>query len=138
MRQRDLEFPGDPRIFPIFALLGGIPQSRTIQSPFRGSPLRNDNLAVLYAVTPGEIMREAVALVGEAFRRTIGGRRHGASPRRPADWFHAEVVDCQSKPPNQFADSLAVYQRLSCKATRKCALKHPLASLRTFGCSRCS
>jgi hypothetical protein len=48
------------------------------------------------------------------------------------------VVDRQSKPPNRFADSLAVYPRLSCEATRKCALKHPLASLRTFGCSRCS
>ena len=108
MRQRDLEFTRDPRILAIFALLGGVPQSRTVQSPFRVSPLRNDDLAMLDAVTPGEIMREAVALVGQAFRRTIGGRRHGASPRRTADWFHAEMVDRQSKPPNRFADSLAV------------------------------
>ena len=108
MRQRDLEFPGDPRIFPIFALLGGIPQSRTIQSPFHVSPLRNDDLAMLDALPPGKIMRQAVALIGEAFRRTIGGRRHGASPRRTADGFHAEMVDRQSKPPNHFTDSLAV------------------------------
>ena len=69
MRQRDLEFPGDPRILAIFTLLGGIPQSRTVQSPFRVSPLRNDDLAMLDALPPGEIMREAVALVGQAFRR---------------------------------------------------------------------
>ena len=62
----------------------------------------------------------------------IGGRRHGASPRRAADGFHAEVVDRQSKPPNRFTDSLAVYPRLSCEATRKCALKHPSLRSVTF------
>ena len=96
------------------------------------SPLRNDDLAMLDALPPGEIMREAVALVGQAFARTIGGRRHGAAPRRPADGFHAEVVDRQSKPPNRFTDSLAVYPRLSCEATRKCALKHPSLRSVTF------
>ena len=108
MRQRDLEFPRHPRILTTFTILGGIPQSRTVQSPFGSSPLRNDDLAMLDALPPGEIMREAVALVGQAFAGAIGGGRHGASPRRAADGFHAEVVDRQSKPPNRFADSLAV------------------------------
>ena len=80
MRQRDLEFPGDPRILTIFALLGGVPQSRTVQSPFGSSPLRNDDLAMLDALPPGEIMREAVALVRQAFRP----RDRRQTPRRCA------------------------------------------------------
>jgi hypothetical protein len=87
---------------------------------------------MLDAMPPCKIMRQPVALVGQAFACAIGGGRHGASPRRAADGFHAEVVDRQSKPPIRFADSLAVYTRLSCEATRKCALKTFFASLWTF------
>ena len=78
MRQRDLEFPGDPRILTTFTFLGGIPQSRTVQRPFRASPLRNDDLAMLDALSPGEIMREAIPLVGQAFCR----RDRRRTPRR--------------------------------------------------------
>jgi hypothetical protein len=46
------------------------------------------------------------------------------------------VIDRQSKPPNRITDSLAAYPRLSCEATRKCALKYYFATLRTFWCSR--
>ena len=60
--------------------LGGIPQSRTIQSPFGSSPLRNDDLAMLDAMPPGEIMREPVALIRQAFRR----RDRRRMPRRYA------------------------------------------------------
>ena len=108
MRQRDLEFPGDPCILTTFTYFGGIPQSRTVQRPFRVSPLRNDDLAMLDALSPGEIMRQAVALVRQAFAGSIGSGRHGASPRRTADGFHAEVVDRQSKPPIRFADAMTL------------------------------
>ena len=137
MWQRDLEFTGDPRVDPFLGCLGGVPQSRAVLGPFRVSRLRNDNLAMLDAMPPGEIMREAIALVGQAFAGAIGGRCHGAASRRAADWLHAEVVDSQSQPPIRFADAMPLYPRLSCGATRKCALKHPFASLRTFRCSRC-
>ena len=63
---------------------------------------------MLDALPPGEIMREAVALVRQAFARAIGGGRHGAASRRAADGFHAEVVDRQSKPPIRFADAMAL------------------------------
>ena len=108
MRQRDLEFPRHPRILTTFSMLGRVPQSRAVQSPFRVGPLRNDDLAMLDALPPREIMRESIALVRQAFARAIGGRRHGAAPRRAADWLHAEVVDRQSKPPYRFADAMAL------------------------------
>ena len=73
MRQRDLEFAGDPRILAIFALLGGIPQSRTIQSPFGSTPFGNDDLAMLDALPPGKIMCQSIALVRQAFAGAIGG-----------------------------------------------------------------
>ena len=73
MRQRDLEFARHPRILTTFTFFGGVPQSRTVQSPFGASPLRNDDLAMLDALPPGEIMRETVALVRQAFARAIGG-----------------------------------------------------------------
>ena len=38
MRQRDLEFAGHPRVLAIFGILGCVPQSRTIQSPFGAEP----------------------------------------------------------------------------------------------------
>jgi hypothetical protein len=73
MRQRNLEFPRHPRILTVFPILGGIPQSRTIQSPFGSCPLHNDDLAMLDALSPGEIMRETVAFVRQAFARAISG-----------------------------------------------------------------
>jgi hypothetical protein len=70
--------------------------------------MRNDDLAMLDALPPGEIMRETVPLVRQAFSGAIGGRCHGAAPRRAADGLHAEVVDRQSKPPIRFADAMAL------------------------------
>ena len=63
MRQRNLEFASDPRILTTLAFLGGIPQDRTVQSPFGSCPPRNNDFAMLDALPPGKIMREAVALV---------------------------------------------------------------------------
>ena len=63
---------------------------------------------MLDALSPGEIMREAIPLVGQAFSGAIGGGCHGAAPRRAADGFHTEVVDRQSKPPIRYADAMAL------------------------------
>ena len=79
MRQRDLEFPRDARVLAALRLLGRVPQRRTILRPFGARALRKDDLGVLDAIPPGEVVRQPVAFVGQAF-----SPRDRPPPRRAA------------------------------------------------------
>ena len=95
VRQRDLEFARDPRVLPLFGKLGRVPERRTVQGPFRAHALRQDDLGMLDAVAPREVMREPVAFVGQAFAGAIGRRGDGAPPARPRNRLHAAMIDRQ-------------------------------------------
>ena len=99
VRQRDLEFARDPRVLPLFGKLGRVPERRTVQGPFRARALRQDDLGMLDAVAPGEVMREPVAFVGQALACAIGRRGDGAPPARPRNRLHAAMIDRQARTP---------------------------------------
>lgn len=48
---------------------------------------------MLHAALAREVMGEAVALVGQPFRRAIGRCRHGAAPPAAGDGFHGQMID---------------------------------------------
>ena len=95
MRQRDLELPRDAGVFAVLRPLRRVPQSRSIQGPGRLDALGNDDLGMLDAGSPGKVMGQAIALVGETFGGAIGGGGDRAAARRAADRLHAEMVDRQ-------------------------------------------
>lgn len=73
MRERDFEFAGNAGILALFCKLGSVPQSRTIQSPVGSHVFRQHDLTMLDTLFPGEIMHEAIAVIGEKNRATVGG-----------------------------------------------------------------
>ena len=79
MWKRDLELAGNAGVLAIFRKLRRIPQSRTIQSPIRGNTFGKDDLAMLHALLAGEVMHEAIALVGQPNGTAISRRCDGTS-----------------------------------------------------------
>ena len=102
VRQGDLEFPRHTRVLALLGELGGIPQRRPVLRPIRRHTVRKHDLRILHPFFPGEVMRQAIAFVGQPFGGAIGGRGDGAATARPRDHLAAEMIDRQTDhAPNQ-------------------------------------
>jgi hypothetical protein len=95
MRQGNLELARNARVLPVLGRLGGVPKRRAIPRPIGRNAFRQDDLGMFDALLAAEIMRDAVALVGQPLAGAIGGRRHGAAAARPRNRLHACVIDRQ-------------------------------------------
>jgi len=63
MRQRDLEFAGNPRVLSGLGNLGSIPQGRPVLRPFRHNTIGQDDFGMGDTLLVGEVMRKPVTLV---------------------------------------------------------------------------
>ena len=99
VRQRDLHLTGHPRILARLLPLGLVPQQRAIPRPGCFASLRQHDLSVGDTTLARVVVNDAVPLVDETRRRTIGGGGHGAPTGAPRDRLHRGVKNRQGQSP---------------------------------------